>query len=155
PLIVLSAMIRCRKCGCRRPGSRRCGAAIPAGDAGPRSTSGARLFLSRNGRLMKTSERITMFNRLLSAGGGLTRRALLCRAGLGFAALGLGSLMGEAGLLAAEPVIDPRRPLAPRQPQFAAKAKRVIHLFMNGGPSHLDTFDPKPALAKYAGQPLP
>jgi Protein of unknown function (DUF1501) len=85
----------------------------------------------------------------------LTRRDLLCRAGMGFAALGLASLLGEAGLLAAEPVIDPRRPLAPRRPQFPAKAKQVIHLFMNGGPSHLDTFDPKPALARYAGQPLP
>jgi len=46
-------------------------------------------------------------------------------------------------------------PLAPRGPHFPAKAKRVIHLFMNGGPSHVDTFDPKPALAKYAGQRLP
>ena len=46
-------------------------------------------------------------------------------------------------------------PLAPKQPHFAAKAKRVIHLFMNGGPSHVDTFDPKPALDKYAGKPLP
>jgi hypothetical protein len=46
-------------------------------------------------------------------------------------------------------------PLAPRGPHFPAKAKRVIHLFMNGGPSHVDTFDPKPALAKYAGQALP
>lgn len=43
-------------------------------------------------------------------------------------------------------------PLAPRQPHFAAKAKRVIHLFMNGGPSHVDTFDEKPALVQYAGQ---
>ena len=40
-------------------------------------------------------------------------------------------------------------------PHFPAKAKRVIHLFMNGGPSHVDTFDPKPALQKYAGKPLP
>jgi hypothetical protein len=46
-------------------------------------------------------------------------------------------------------------PLAPKQPQFPAKAKRVIHLFMNGGPSHVDTFDPKPMLNKYHGKALP
>ncbi|HYV35283.1 MAG TPA: DUF1501 domain-containing protein, partial [Gemmataceae bacterium] len=46
-------------------------------------------------------------------------------------------------------------PLAPRAPHFPAKAQRVIHLFMNGGPSHVDTFDPKPLLDRYAGQPLP
>jgi len=46
-------------------------------------------------------------------------------------------------------------PLAPKAPQFPAKAKRVIHLFMNGGPSHVDTFDPKPSLAKYNGKELP
>ena len=46
-------------------------------------------------------------------------------------------------------------PLAPKQPHFPATAKRVIHLFMNGGPSHVDTFDPKPALDKYHGQELP
>src|SRR5439155_11586835 len=45
-------------------------------------------------------------------------------------------------------------PLAPRQPQFPGKAKRVIHLFMNGGPSHVDTFDPKPVLAQYAGKAM-
>ena len=46
-------------------------------------------------------------------------------------------------------------PLAPKQPQFPGKAKRVIHIFANGGPSHVDTFDPKPALQKYAGKLLP
>ncbi|MCY2938534.1 MAG: DUF1501 domain-containing protein [Planctomycetota bacterium] len=46
-------------------------------------------------------------------------------------------------------------PLAPRQPAFRPKARRLIHLFMNGGPSHIDSFDPKPELAKYAGKPLP
>src|SRR4029077_9392203 len=40
-------------------------------------------------------------------------------------------------------------------PHFAPRAKRVVHFFLNGGPSHVDTFDPKPALAKYAGKPLP
>ncbi len=46
-------------------------------------------------------------------------------------------------------------PLMPKQPQFPAKAKRVIHLFLNGGPSQVDTFDPKPALDNYHGQALP
>ena len=46
-------------------------------------------------------------------------------------------------------------PLLPKSPPLPAKAKRVIHLFLNGGPSHVDTFDPKPALAKYAGKELP
>jgi hypothetical protein len=95
----------------------------------------------------------------------LTRRELLSRSGMGFAAMGLAALMGEAGLLAAPAAAATRQagagaekalgPLAPRQPHFPAKAKRVIHLFMNGGPSHVDTFDPKPKLAEYAGNPLP
>ena len=46
-------------------------------------------------------------------------------------------------------------PLAPKAPHFPAKAKQVVHLFMNGGPSHVDTFDPKPLLDKYHGKPLP
>jgi hypothetical protein len=72
--------------------------------------------------------------------------------------------MAETGLLAApapppgNPAADAVRrlnPLAVRPPQFPARAKRVIHLFMNGGPSQVDTFDPKPALSKYAGKVLP
>jgi hypothetical protein len=66
-------------------------------------------------------------------------------------ALGLAGLMTDQGLLASEAA----SPLAPKQPHFAPKVKRVIHFFCNGGPSHVDTFDPKPALAKYANQPLP
>jgi hypothetical protein len=87
----------------------------------------------------------------------LTRRELLNRCGMGLGALGLGSLMSMNGLFAsaAEASSSYTSPLAPRAPHFPAKAKHVIHLFMNGGPSHVDTFDPKPALARYAGQPLP
>src|SRR5436190_6300452 len=86
----------------------------------------------------------------------LTRRDFLCRSGMGFAALGLAGLMGGEGLLAAaETAGRSVSPLAPKGPHFPAKAKRVIHLFMNGGPSHVDSFDPKPALAKYAGKVLP
>jgi hypothetical protein len=72
---------------------------------------------------------------------------------MGFASLGLAGLMASQGLLSAAPAN--LSPLAPKAPHFPAKAKRVIHLFMNGGPSHVDTFDPKPALEKYAGKPLP
>src|SRR5262245_6052020 len=84
----------------------------------------------------------------------LTRRQMLRRTGMGFATLGLAQLLGSEGLLSAQNVAA-TNPLAPRQPHFPGKARRVIHLFMNGGPSHVDTFDPKPLLERYAGQPLP
>src|SRR2546430_175305 len=87
----------------------------------------------------------------------LTRRDLLRRSGMGFASLGLASLMAAEGLLApdAKSATGSINPLAPRGPHFPAKAKRVIHLFMNGGPSHVDTFDPKPALKKWEGKQIP
>ncbi|HXD87141.1 MAG TPA: DUF1501 domain-containing protein, partial [Urbifossiella sp.] len=78
----------------------------------------------------------------------LTRRDMLARAGMGMGLVGLTPLLGEAA-------IDPVNPLAPRKPHFPAKAKHVIHIFANGGPSQVDTFDPKPMLDKYAGKPLP
>jgi hypothetical protein len=80
----------------------------------------------------------------------LTRRQMLHRCGMGMGAIALSNLVGRAAV--AQQSINP---LAPKRPQFPGKAKRVIHLFMNGGPSHVDTFDPKPSLAKYAGKPLP
>jgi hypothetical protein len=67
----------------------------------------------------------------------LTRRDFLSRSGMGMAMLGLGDVMAAS------------------KPHFAPKAKRVIHFFLNGGPSHVDTFDPKPALMKYEGKPVP
>ncbi|HMC12626.1 MAG TPA: DUF1501 domain-containing protein [Pirellulaceae bacterium] len=88
----------------------------------------------------------------------LTRRELLRRSGMGFAMLGLTGVLADGGrLVAAAGDADGgyKNPLAERPPHFLAKAKRVIHLFMNGGPSHVDTFDPKPSLQKYAGQNLP
>ncbi len=89
----------------------------------------------------------------LLTGRPLLRRDFLSRSGMGMASLGLAGLMASQGqLLAAE---GDASPLAPKTPPLPAKAKRVIHLFMNGGPSHVDTFDPKPMLAKYAGKPLP
>ena len=73
---------------------------------------------------------------------------MLERSAMGMGALALGSMLQSADASEANP-------LAVRKPHFAAKAKRVIHLFMNGGPSHVDTFDPKPSLEKYAGKALP
>jgi hypothetical protein len=85
-----------------------------------------------------------------------TRREFLCRCGMGMGALSLASFFGGAEALTttvhAEGYVSP---LMPKEPQFAARAKHVIHIFANGGPSHVDTFDPKPALAKYAGKLLP
>jgi len=86
----------------------------------------------------------------------LTRREFLCRCGMGMGAVSLAGLFSNLGFLgsagAAEGFISP---LTPKQPHFPAKARRVIHIFANGGPSHVDTFDPKPSLDKYAGKLLP
>ena len=79
----------------------------------------------------------------------MSRRALLQGAGTGFGALALAALLGEtqaAGGISA---------MAPRAPHFSAKAKRVIFLFMHGGPSHIDLFDYKPQLQRMHGQPYP
>src|SRR5688572_25916377 len=86
----------------------------------------------------------------------LTRRQLLARAGGGFGALALSQLLASEGLLAADssPVEKSPNPLAPREPHFAAKAKSVIWLFMNGGPSQVDTWDYKPELEKQDGKAL-
>ncbi|MCI0702791.1 MAG: DUF1501 domain-containing protein [Planctomycetia bacterium] len=80
------------------------------------------------------------------------RRNFLRNAGCGFGAIALAAMLGEEGLLADEKLVDP---LAPKKPHFEPKAKRVIFLFMSGGPSHVDTFDPKPELTKLHGQKLP
>ncbi|CAN5508705.1 DUF1501 domain-containing protein [soil metagenome] len=87
----------------------------------------------------------------------MTRRDLLGRMGNGFAALGVMGLLGAPGIAMAASGEDNNRlnPLAPHKPPLKARAKRVIFLFMNGGPSQVDTFDPKPSLAKYAGQAIP
>ncbi|HVW38372.1 MAG TPA: DUF1501 domain-containing protein, partial [Pirellulales bacterium] len=85
-----------------------------------------------------------------------SRRAFLSRVGAGFGTLGLATVLSDAGLLgessAHAATSGATSPLAPKSPHFEPRAKRVIFLFMNGGPSHVDTFDPKPALEKYAGQ---
>jgi hypothetical protein len=86
----------------------------------------------------------------------LTRRDFLRRCGMGMGAVGLASLMGDLSFLnSARAESGFTSPLTPKQPQFPTKAKRVIHIFANGGPSHVDTFDHKPMLDKYAGKMLP
>jgi hypothetical protein len=94
----------------------------------------------------------------------MTRRELLSSMGNGFAMLGLAGVLGAEGMLAAPAeaaggaaTTTPAslNPLAARKPHFPAKAKRVIFIFCNGGPSQVDTFDPKPLLAQYVGKSLP
>jgi hypothetical protein len=96
-----------------------------------------------------------------------SRRQALQRLGLGMGSIALSSLLVDLGFAANEATdvgantdvginVDegPGSTLAPKRPHFAAKAKRIIHLFANGGPSQIDTFDPKPALEKYHGKLL-
>jgi hypothetical protein len=90
-----------------------------------------------------------------------SRRDFLFQSGGGMSGLALAHLLNQDGLLAAtvnSAACDSKpvgyNPYAPKKPHFPARAKSVISLFMSGGVSHIDTFDPKPALEKYAGQPL-
>jgi hypothetical protein len=85
----------------------------------------------------------------------LSRRDFFSRCGMGLGALALSGLFDETGLPGSSQAAEAINPLAPKAPHFSGRAKRVIHFFLNGGPSHVDTFDPKPALAKYNGKPLP
>lgn len=82
------------------------------------------------------------------------RRTFLQRSGMGLGALGLAGIMGEAGL-APSAASAASFGSQPTRQHYPGKAKRVIHFFLNGGPSQVDTFDHKPMLAKYAGQPIP
>src|SRR5438876_5196386 len=87
----------------------------------------------------------------------LSRREALGQIALGFGGVALTALLAE-GARAESPSLALRangNPLAPKAPHFPAKAKRVIFLFMHGGVSHVDTFDPKPKLAAMNGKPLP
>src|SRR3989442_11883935 len=81
----------------------------------------------------------------------ITRRWFFEQCGVGLGAIALGALFRENGW-AGNAALNP---LAPRQPHFTAKAKRVIYLFMAGAPSHLELFDYKPALEKWNGKPPP
>src|ERR1700704_3548751 len=84
----------------------------------------------------------------------ITRRDALCRIGNGFGMLAFASLVGESIARAAGPLAQDGA-LDARKLDHPARAKRVIFLFMNGGLSQVDSFDPKPMLDKYHGQPLP
>ena len=82
-----------------------------------------------------------------------TRRDALKKIGGGFAFLSFASMIGES--LAQAETAPLTNPWMLREPGFKPKAKHVIFLFMNGGLSHIDSFDPKPMLAKYDGQAMP
>jgi hypothetical protein len=93
-----------------------------------------------------------MFRRMTHSWPVSNRREFFTRAGSGLAGMALASLLSEDGALAAGAHADP---LAPRKPHHAPAAKSIIWLFMEGGPSHLDLFDPKPKLNEMHGQPMP
>ncbi len=86
----------------------------------------------------------------------ISRRDLLLQAGGGISGLALADMLGRESLFAASPeaMAPPRSPISPRPGHLPARAKAVISLFMTGGVSHVDTFDPKAMLKKYHGQPL-
>lgn len=83
-----------------------------------------------------------------------SRRRMLSNLGSGMGMVGLAGVMAEAGMAGAPAPVG-GDPVAPRAPHFAPRARHVIHLFMNGGPSQVDTFDPKPELLRQAGKPMP
>ncbi|MFI4873869.1 MAG: DUF1501 domain-containing protein [Blastopirellula sp. JB062] len=78
----------------------------------------------------------------------VNRRRMLSMTGMGLGSLAFGAMLDETAAA-------PANPLLPKPSHFPAKAKHVIHIFLNGGPSHIDTFDPKPKLAEYAGKEIP
>ena len=86
----------------------------------------------------------------------MNRRNLLARSAFGLGSLALSGVLHDLGLTkASASAASTASSLTPRIPQSNPKAKRVIHLFMNGGPSQVDTFDPKPKLIQFHGKPLP
>lgn len=85
----------------------------------------------------------------------LTRRQMLRQMGTGLGLLGFTALLGDAGLLVPAADAASANPLAAKPPQFPGRAKRIIHIYLNGGPSQVDTFDPKPALTKWADKIIP
>jgi hypothetical protein len=85
----------------------------------------------------------------------LSRRQALQRSAVGFGSLALASMLAGESPAAPQPTAAKLDPLAPRLPHFAARAKRIIFLFMVGGPSQVDTFEPKPMLTRDHGKPLP
>lgn len=103
---------------------------------------------------MKSDDNVRTIHESQASGPITSRREMLMRCGAGFGVLGLVGALSDAGDLHASEAAA-FDPLAVKRPHFAPTARRVVHLFMNGGPSHVDTFDPKPMLEKYHGQLLP
>ena len=85
----------------------------------------------------------------------LNRRQYLTSTASGLGLLGLGSLLSREGLLRADDAHDSVNPMKPRAPHFAPKAKNCIMFFLEGAPSQIDLFDPKPKLNEMDGQKLP
>src|ERR1043165_1973375 len=87
----------------------------------------------------------------------ITRRWFFRQCGVGLGSVALASLLGVEDPVAAakKTPLPPADPLAPKQPHYAPKAKRVIFIFMAGAPSQLELFDYKPTLKKYDGKPVP
>lgn len=83
----------------------------------------------------------------------LTRREFLSRCGMGMGALAMAPLLASQASTGGSSLAA--NPLLPKAPQFPGRAKRVIHIFLNGGASHVDTFDPKPALDRWHGKEIP
>ncbi|HVV02487.1 MAG TPA: DUF1501 domain-containing protein [Verrucomicrobiae bacterium] len=85
----------------------------------------------------------------------ITRRQFLQRAGMGFGAVSLAALLGESLFPSSQAQAAEVASLLPKQPHFPAKAKHVVHIFAQGAPSHVDTWDPKPALTQFDGKSIP
>src|SRR6267143_2480708 len=86
----------------------------------------------------------------------LSRRQFRNRCGMGFGGLSLAALLGQEFFANSTAMAATNlSPLAPKAPPFPSKAKRVVHIFAQGAPSQVDTWDPKPALSRQDGQPLP
>ena len=100
---------------------------------------------------LKSGQFAPNHNELMSS----QRRGFLAQAGGGFVATALAGMLAEDGLLGKAAAASPKNPLTPRESHYSGKAKSVIFLFMYGGPSQVDLFDPKPELTKNHGKPIP
>ena len=132
--------------GVPRQQSRRTNSALPLGTLCASVTEQQRIHVSGLGieKPMNPSQHPN-----------ISRRESLHRMGTGLGVLGLAGILAQDGTLAHAADQASNNPLASKLGHFAPRAKHIIHLFMNGGPSQVDTFDPKPALEKYNGQRPP
>ena len=84
-----------------------------------------------------------------------SRRQILRTMGTGFGMAGLAGILNASQKAGKNILSGVGAPMAPKAPHFTASAKHIVFLFLNGGPSQVDTFDPKPMLQKLSGQPIP